>query len=172
MKLRPGGPRPPINRCRRPFRGREFRCPLRCFPPLCSHLCNHLCTSRRTDGVLQVGFERCFVLKSITRDEEYSAKNRVFSAQIAQKLIFGLPPKPLGSYANPVLKRFHSMFFPTPNHQPPNAPRRSGSEFGVLNSGFGFLAPTPQCLAPIQNPRPPSPHFILATLLPWRRSSR
>ena len=42
------------------------------------------------------------------------------------------------------------MFFPTPNHQPPNAPRRSGSEFGVLNSGFGFLAPTPQCLAPIK----------------------
>ena len=50
-------------------------------------------TSQRTDGVLQVGFECCFVQKSITRDEEYSAKNRVFNAQIAQKLVFEASPK-------------------------------------------------------------------------------
>ena len=45
-------------------------------------------TSQRTDGVLQLRFECCFVLKSITRDEESSAKNRVFSARIAHQIIF------------------------------------------------------------------------------------
>ena len=45
-------------------------------------------TSQRTDGVLQLRFECCFVLKSITRDKESSAKNRVFSARIAHQIIF------------------------------------------------------------------------------------
>ena len=50
-------------------------------------------TSQRTDGVLQLRFECCFVLKSITKDEESSATNRISSAQIAQKFIFRFSPK-------------------------------------------------------------------------------
>ena len=50
-------------------------------------------TSQRTGGVLQVGFECCFVLNTISKDEESSATNRISSAQIAQKLIFWAPSK-------------------------------------------------------------------------------
>ena len=77
-------------------------------------------SSQRTDGLKPLRFECCFVLKSITKDEESSATNRISSAQIAQKFIFRFSPKrtknPSLSRKSPVKKMGSGgMAMPTQN---------------------------------------------------------